>query len=139
MNRQEVVLAAMAASDGSTHHPAELQTMFMLVDQNIADTVGGPHFDFRPSRGAPFDRAVYETVKALEAEGLAESVPEFRWRSYRLTPAGQRRGEELLNDLPEWAREYIRDLPQLARELSLRRRLSSHEPARPDVVAYGVF
>jgi DNA-binding PadR family transcriptional regulator len=113
--------------------------MFMLVDQNIADTVGGPHFDFRPSRGAPFDRAVYETVKALEAEGLAESVPEFRWRSYRLTPAGQRRGEELLNDLPEWAREYIRDLPQLARELSLRRRLSSHEPARPDVVAHGVF
>jgi hypothetical protein len=127
MYRTKLVLAVMAAADGAVHTPDQLQRMFALIDQDIPSAVGGPHFDFRPSRSGPFDPAVYDILEALESVGLVSSGNEMRWRSYRLTPAGQAQGESLLLELSPRVQDELREISNYARSFSTTRRV----PARP--------
>lgn len=58
MQRQDAVLAVLAAADGSSYSPAQLQKALFLIDRNLPDLIDGPaKFEFRPYDYA-FDRQV---------------------------------------------------------------------------------
>jgi hypothetical protein len=139
MDRREIVLAGMAPANGALHTPVQVQKLFFLIDRNIADLVGGPHFDFRPYNYGPFDRAVYDVLRELWAEGLVDIVPEWTWRSYRLTKAGQEWGETLLSQLPPKAQTYIERVSKFVRGLSFTQLVSAIYKAYPDMRANSVF
>ena len=124
MHRTKLVLAVMATADGAMHTSDQLQRMFAMIDSDIPSAVGGPHFDFGPSRGGPFDPAVYDVVESLVAADLVASGAEVRWRSYWLTAAGQARGESLLLEFPPRVRDELREISHFTRSLGTARRVT---------------
>jgi uncharacterized protein len=70
MDRQSLLLAALAASDGATHSPVQVQKLFFLLDSEIPSYTGGPHFHFIPYDYGPFDAAVYDELANLEEQGF---------------------------------------------------------------------
>ena len=72
IGRSGLVLAAMAAGGaGARFNAVQIENLLLLVDREIADDIGGPHFDFEPYPHGPYDAAVLATVERLAAEGRA--------------------------------------------------------------------
>jgi len=89
------------------------------MDREAAGLVDGPHFNFKPYHYGPFDRNVYRELEALAKEGLVNVDSAVGWkRSYALTPAGQRAGDQILADLPAAVRDYIQVASDFVRRLS---------------------
>jgi hypothetical protein len=139
MKREEMILVGLAPANGSIHSPVQVQKLFFLIDQNIAKTVGGPHFNFQPYNYGPFDKRVYETLEVMASEGLIEIVPIYTWKSYKLTETGQVLGEKLLNGLSEPIRNYVGELSRFVRSLTFSQLVSAIYKAYPDMRANSVF
>lgn len=139
MERRDLVLAVLAASNGARHSPVQVQKLFFLVDQRVASKVGGPHFEFVPYDYGPFDRAVYDELRQLEADGLVEIGTDGRYPSYALTPAGQVAGDTFLNELPPQVVDYIRRLSDFVRSLSFSQLVSVIYREYPSMRANSVF
>ncbi len=141
MDRQELVLAVLAAGDGAVHTPVHLQKLFFLLDDRMPDKIGGPRFSFRPYHYGPFDGAVYDEVKSLESKGLVEIArqADSRIRYCRLTPEGQEQGEPLLGELGAQASSYIRRLSEWVRAQTFAGLVSAVYAAYPDMKINSVF
>jgi hypothetical protein len=139
MNTKELVLAALSVAKGSLHRPVQLQKLFFLIDQEIPSLVGGPHFDFKPYNYGPFDRRVYEVLDNLVEEGLAESILENNWHSYRLTPQGQQLGESLFASMDPVAQDYIMRASDFVRRLSFSQLVKAIYKQYPEMRVNSVF
>src|SRR5206468_7956083 len=86
----EMILAALAAGDGATYSPVQIQKLFFLIDKKIPWAFEGPHFNFIPYDYGPFDVRIYSNLSALSIGGFVEILrePGLRWHKYRLTPKG---------------------------------------------------
>jgi hypothetical protein len=141
MDRQSLMLAALAASDGATHSPVQVQKLFLLLDKEIPSHVGGPHFHFVPYDYGPFDAEVYDELTNLEAKDLVviEREPHTRWKIYRLTPRGQRMGDELLGTMKPSVAAYIRKLSAWVRSLAFAQLVSAIYKEYPEMQVNSVF
>jgi uncharacterized protein len=141
MDRQSLMLAALAASDGAIHSPVQVQKLFFLLDRRIPTYTGGPHFHFIPYDYGPFDPEVYDELRKLEENGfvIIEQHPSIRWKSYRLTQQGQQVGEKRLGELDERAVSYIRDISKWVRSLSFAQLVSAIHKAYPEMQVNSVF
>jgi hypothetical protein len=119
MTRQEFMLAVLAAGNGEAHTPVQVQKLFFLLDKSVPEQIEGPRFDFQPYDYGPFDKAVYEELRALATEGLVtiSSLPNGS-PTYWATPEGLSRGQELLKQFPAATTDYIRQLSAWVREQS---------------------
>lgn len=141
MNPQELILAALAASDGAVHTPVQVQKLAFLLTDKISQFTDGPQFTFVPHDYGPFDGAVYRELQNLEADGLVDVThcPNLRWRSYRVTPAGQNRGREILNGLDPKIGEFVRRLSKWLRSLSFAELVSAIYARYPEMKVNSVF
>ena len=119
--RELFALAVLSTFDGEDWNPTQLQKIFFILDQKVAEKIGGPHWNFKPWDYGPYDQAIFEVMRELEDRNLLIS----RHLSYNLTPRGQRLGEEQLEALPEEARDYIRRLSSWAKPLSFQQLISA--------------
>jgi hypothetical protein len=135
------MLAALAASDGATHSPVQVQKLFFLLDRRIPSYTGGPHFHFVPYDYGPFDPEVYDELNRLEQQGFVviEQQTSTRWKSYRVTPQGQQRGEKLLSEINATAAMYIKDVSKWVRSLSFPQLVSAIYKAYPEMQVNSVF
>jgi len=139
LNNREIILAALAAAKGDKHTPVQVQKLIFLIDRNLLDILGGPHFNFAPYNYGPFDISVYEILRELQTEGYVEVDHENMWKSYRLTIKGQKLGYRLLNSLPRLARNYIIKISEFVRSLTFTQLVSAIYKAYPDMRANSVF
>lgn len=139
VNKRELILAALAAAKGDKHTPVQVQKLIFLIDRNLLDVLGGPHFDFAPYNYGPFDISVYEILRELETEDYVEVHYEKAWKNYRLTIKGQKLGNRLLNSLPRIARNYIIKISEFVRRLTFTQLVSAIYKAYPDMRANSVF
>lgn len=141
MNRRDFTLAALAASNRHPVTPVQLQKLLFILDRNIGARLGGSGFNFQPYHYGPFDRAVYSTLDQLDYEGLAEisELPNSSRRQYALTDAGQRTGDEVLNDLGEPIAKYFREVAAFVRSQSFASLVSAIYKAYPEMKANSVF
>ena len=141
MDRRDYVLAVLAAADGASLGPVQVQKLFFLLDEKIPELVGGPHFDFKPCAYGPFDSGVYRDLDALARRELIEiSTAGFaRVRTLRVTMAGQARGSELLDTLHSNAAAYIRKLSKWVRSLPFAALVSAVYQAYPAMRVNSVF
>lgn len=110
MTRDDIVLAGMAASGPDTKFDAvQLQKLFFLIDQEIPQLIGGPHFDFRPHHYGPLDRAVYDVLDGLLESSDASVHPSHQYPVYSLTASGVQRGVRSLDEMDDSASRYMRD------------------------------
>jgi len=139
MDRRDLLLAALTPAAREPYTPVQLQKMMFLIDREIPDLVGGTHFRFEPYNYGPFDRAVYDELEALEAQGYVETMGVHTWRNYRLTKAGQEFGEKILDSLPPEAQDYLRRVSEFVRSLSFRELVLAIYKAFPEMKENSVF
>lgn len=140
--RTDLVLAALAASDGAPYTPVQVQKLFFLADENIAGFIGGKRFKFKPKDYGPFDSEVYDEIETLCDRGLAETE-ELGYaprRRYRLTPAGQQQGRDILGTkMEQAAADYLRELSSWVRGKDFASLVSSIYKHYPEMKVNSVF
>jgi len=139
MDRNDFVLAVFATSDGAIHTPVQVQKLFFLIDKKTSEEVGGPYFDFSPYDYGPFDIEVYNEISRLSLKEDMEIVTNQRFKKYKLTTQGQKKGEEILNSLDEITVEYIKKLSEFVRSLSFAELVSTIYKAYPEMKVNSVF
>lgn len=141
MHKASYVLCGLTPAQRTAHSPVQVQKLFFLLDKGIGGCVGGPFFNFEPYHYGPFDQEVYRTLEELTAEGLVEIElePCGRWNAYRLTPEGQKKGDELLTKFPDEVQQFIRDVSGFVRKLSFAQLVSAIYKAYPEMKANSVF
>ena len=142
MNRQDLLLAVLAAAEGQAYQPVQLQKALFLLSQNIPEVVcDGPGFGFVPYDYGPFDSDVYAEAQRLKAAGLAEIGPstQGRWSAYSASHDGVTRGREVLGRLTPAQREYIEEVSSWVRRLSFAALVKSIYEAYPEQRANSIF
>jgi hypothetical protein len=140
MTRQDFMLAVLAAGNGEALTPVQVQKLFFLLDKNVGQRFGGPWFDFQPYDYGPFDKAVYENLRELEAKGLVTITALTNGlHSYRPTPAGLSAGQTLLGQLPAPTGDYIRRLSTWVRQQSFTSLVSGICQQFPEMGTKSVF
>lgn len=139
MKRNDVVLAALAPAEGAQHSPVQVQKLLFLLDEVCSGTLEGPHFEFKPRSYGPFDADVYRALEQLRDEGLATISFNGRWQDYALTPKGQKKAEEIKNQLAATTSEYIDRASEFVRKLSFSELVASIYEAFPHMRKNSVF
>ena len=131
----------MAPARNAPFSPVQVQKLFFLLDRNIADHIGGPHFDFEPYDYGPFDKQVYYDLEAMASEGLievSESYPRSS-RTYRLTEEGREIGTKALATIATPVQDYIVKIVNFVRSRSFAQLVSIIYAAYPEMKANSVF
>jgi uncharacterized protein len=113
MNRRDLLLAILAASEGRPFEPVQIQKTVFLVTQNVPGIVTeGDGFNFVPYDYGPFDAAVYTEAEELSRCNLAiiSRSSRGRWNTYAASHAGIVRGRQLLEALEPEVRQYIENI-----------------------------
>lgn len=120
MERSEFVLAAMAPAGTAGFSRVQIQKALFLLDRNIGELTGGPHFDFTPYHYGPFDPEVYRALEELERDGLITTSrdPAKPSPMYALTPDGLVKGRKELNGLEQRVQDFIRNTVHFVRTVS---------------------
>ena len=142
MDRRDLLLAILAASDGRPYDPVQIQKAAFLLTRNRPNVVtDGPNFNFTPYDYGPFDADVYNEASALALAGAAAIAPSAagRWNTYAATDEGLVRGRQILQNLDEGTREYVSKVSAWVRSQSFGGLVKSIYDAYPDMKVNSIF
>jgi len=140
IDKKSIVLASFAASNGGIHTPVQIQKLLFLIDKSVSTMVQGPHFNFKPYDYGPFDQNVYTVLEGLCQEGSVEIIESGQtWKKYRLTPNGQKIGDNALNSIESKGQEFIREISKFVLSLSFPQLVSAIYKAYPEMKQNSVF
>ncbi len=140
--RKRFMLAALATGRGLSFAPVQVQKLFFLLDENVADAIGGRKFTFVPYHYGPFDKTIYRELESLHTEGLVNVERSDQMagrRRYSLTPQGQQIGEAELRLLPSGVQDYMRTVIGWIKSLSFSQLVGSIYKAYPRMRVNSVF
>jgi DNA-binding PadR family transcriptional regulator len=136
MEKKDILLVALYASNGVPLGPVQVQKLLFLIDREISELIGGPFFNFQPYNYGPFDKAVYEELEQLAVNGKVEITWALKWKTYRLTKSGQEEGKKLFDDLPQKAKKYIKEASDFVRNKSFNELVAAIYKKYPDMRAF---
>lgn len=137
MKRSEIVLAAMAAGGSEARYsPAQLQKLLFLIDREIPEHVGGPHFRFKPYYYGPFDKEVYAEIFALVRGRIVNVDTTKRYCLFLLTGSGNALGTNILTGLATPVSRYLEEASAWVRALSFRQLLTAIHSCFPDMAGH---
>lgn len=140
MNRNQIVLTAMAAGGHrASFDPVQMQKYLFLIDREIPDWVGGPHFRFQPYDYGPFDKDVYTVLDSLAQKNCITNDDTNRYHRYSLTDSGLDRGGARLDSLPEPVVRYLIRVARWVRCLTFRQLLTAIYQCYPDMAVNSVI
>jgi hypothetical protein len=135
MKRTDMLLAALAAAERRSFHPAHLQKSLFLIDYKLP-RLFDQRYDFRP-----YDKEVYVDADALQRAGLVSITrqPGEWYRTYRVTAEGLRTGHSILAAMPPQSAQFVRQIVGLVTSLPFRDFVSAIYRAFPELKVNGVF
>jgi uncharacterized protein len=137
--RQSFILAALSTAKGASFSPVQIQKFFFLLDKNLGQDVGAPHFDFKPYNYGPFDTTVYRELENLASEGLIDIQVSGSWRTYRLSTNAQPEADKGFAQFSKSAQDYIKRASDFVRSLSFSELVSAIYKAYPKMRQRSVF
>lgn len=140
--RQELVLAALAAGDTDSElSPVQAQKLFFLIDENVAEAMGGKQYDFQPYDYGPFDSSVYSDLDflAFPPNAMVEVRRNGRYRTYRLTAEGHAFGAEKLAALDPQLIDYFGRAKDWVKGLTFQGLVKAIYQAYPAMRANSIF
>ena len=142
LNKEQVVLAALASAAGEVFTPVQIQKLLFLLEKRLwPNHKLGPYFDFAAYDYGPFDADVYVVLENLQKKGLVEifNKPHLRWNKYKSTTKGAAEGEAVLQSLGENVRNYFQALSEFVRRLSFAELVGAIYKAYPEMKVNSVF
>ena len=140
MNRQDVLLAALAASQGRPYSPVQIQKTMFLISKNIPKVFSnGTVYKFSPYDYGPFDSDVYVDAEKLEKDGLVEIIKGGRWKNYAATDEGLKKGKEVLNLMKPERKTYIKEVSKWVRGQDFAQLVNAIYEQYPDMKANSIF
>ena len=141
MNRQSLILAALAPAGEDPYTPVMVQKLMFLIDQEIPKDVGGPHFNFRPYDYGPYDSDVYSELEKLASEGLIAIHVREGWnrRVFKLTSEGLEQGDAELQGSDARVKSFLAEASEFVRGLSFSQLVAAIYKGYPEFRANSVF
>ena len=141
MKREEVVLAAMSSVRTKPFLPVQIQKLFFILDQDIPQQFDGPLFNHKAHDYGPFDLEVYKKLEKLSVKGFVEItyLNNEGIKTYRLTPEGYDKGEELLKMFSEPAQNHVRKVSEWLLSHSFSQIVSAVYKKYPEMAVNSVF
>lgn len=139
--RGSFVLASMSPAGTGPFSPVQVQKLFFLLDENVAEQTGGQHFNFEPYDYGPFDKDVYLELETLKEEGLVEILKTYSHgsRIYKLTDEGLKTGSGDFDKLSKPVQQYICAVVEFVRSLTFAQLVSTIYEAYPEMRVNSVF
>ena len=108
VGRSGILLAALASAGRSArYNPVQVQKLLFLIDTEIPDYIGGPHFEFQPYHYGPFDPTVFAIANREADDGRVRVDWRGPYRVYFLTRDGFKEGRDVLRRMPRPASRYV--------------------------------
>ena len=140
MNSYELLLASLGAAKQHPHTPVQIQKLIFLVEQNVADRLGGPYFAFKPYDYGPFDAQLYDYLREMERKGIVISTATSGgWKSYALTDTGLHEAERISTTIDPYSLDYIQRASNFVRGLSFSDLVAAIYKAYPAMKENSVF
>ncbi len=138
MEQKDLVLACMAAANGASYQPVQIQKLIFLFQER---TNKGGIFNFIPYDYGPYDPEIYHRLEELSDEGSVEIVggPYAKRRLYKLTPDGVQRAKAELNKLSQSDQDYLTRLSEWVRSVSFAQLIGAIYTAYPEMRENSVF
>ncbi len=130
----DLVVAAMAAGGHQTvYNSVQVQKLFFLIDREMAELVGGPHFNFKPFHYGPYDGKVYDVLRLLADRNLVKVAQKDAFSIYTLTAQGQQWGKQVLTQLGPAIQDILTQCARWVRAQSFRSLLIAIYMRYPDM------
>ena len=120
MENKEFLLLVVAAGNGKTLTPVQLQkSLFLISEANLVETPD-LFYEFEPYHYGPFDATVYSDADLLVGEGMLARYPSASgsWTDTVITPDGLARAKLIENNLSPPTKEYIHSVVAWVQSLS---------------------
>ncbi len=90
VKRADLLLSVIAAAEGETVTPAQLQKVAFLVGKKFPDDVPGNYYRFKKYDYGPFCVDIYRDAEKLQCQGLVlvQVNPRGGWKEYSATQKG---------------------------------------------------
>jgi hypothetical protein len=139
MKRTDWNLLVLAAAEGKSLSPAQLQKVLFLLQKRFPEAIPGG-YSFAPYNYGPFDAAAYSDAESLESDGLAAiSRVEGGWRSYAATPAGLAKAKILAREADPHALNYAKRVVEWARSVSFSDMVGAIYQEFPEMKVNSIF
>lgn len=138
MTKRELLLASLAAAQGGTYEPVQIQKLVFLFQEKAPGAFRKKPFNFVPYNYGPFDQTIYSELDQMSSEGLVQiyyGMP----RSYALTKDGQTAADEALGKMSERFRSYLVKLSIWVRSISFSALVGAIYKEFPAMKANSVF
>lgn len=110
MDPSEIVLAAMVGGgSGARFDPVQIHQLLFLIDKEIADEIGGPYFDFKPSAHGPYDEEVFAVFSLLATDRAVGTDRKGPCTVYFLSETGREVGNAALDSMAKRAARFVRE------------------------------
>ena len=141
IKKKEWTLLALAAANGKSLSPVQLQKILFLFGQKMPKAVAGNYYQFVPYNYGPFDSSIYSDADMLIGQSLAvlQQRPGCRWSEFAATPDGMKRAREIMKDVPKEELEYLAAVVKWVCTLSFRDLLRAVYAKYPDYATNSVF
>ena len=141
MDRTDWTLLAIAAAEGDRLTPVQLQKALFLIGQTVPSVDQSNFYSFKPYNYGPFCQTIYADAEDLSARGFISIVsgPGQTWSNYQITPQGTERAQELLAQLDDHQKNYLKGLISWLKGLSFEQLLSYVYERFPDYAVNSMF
>ncbi len=142
MKRLDVTLLMLGLAGGQPYQPVQIQKSLFLIGDALPHLFDADSkYQFKPYDYGPFDKAVYEDIRLLEANGFAavSVTSNGRWNQYCATDAGQQAAERMLEGFQESDRSFLRKVSEWVRGLSFSQLVSAIYKAYPEMKVNSIF
>src|ERR1041385_3003566 len=139
MERKNWTLLVLDAARPGSLSPLQLQKILFLMSKRLPDEVGKNFYHFVPYNYGPFDPEIYDDVRSLVIDGLAERVQYAgrNWTAYAITNKGHEIASQL--ETSERASQYITRIVQWVMRLTFTQLLASIYKEFPEFKVNSVF
>jgi uncharacterized protein len=138
-HRQKIVLAALSVLPEAKFAPVQVQKIFFLIDQNVAEEIGGRQFNFAAYDYGPFDKTVYDELAVLQTQGYVKIENGDTVRKFSLTQLGLTEGGKTLSVLPKRSGDYLRAIVPWAHRLSFSQLVGAIYKEYPNMRENSIF